>query len=303
MNDAGPAEPSDPLELGALDPDAPSPLGRDSILRRVVAEPVTALMIQRALVMDVAHPKVAAGVEDHSQFRSHPWRRAWVTVDAGLRLVFGPTPIARAAARQIYATHDHINGSFEPGTGTLSSDSSYTAHDAALLTWVWATLVDSAEVAYTRWVAPFSASEAEAYYADMVAFARFVGIPAALLPPDRTAFAAYLESILGSGLLGAGPQGRILVRQILWFEHRTVPSPIVRIGRVLAVRTLDPRLIAALELELDEADRRFGDRLDRMMGTYYPRLPRARAGLPSLYVQLRRPTIGLAAHVRRRVGL
>ena len=88
VNDAGPPEPA---WLGALDPDAESPLGRHSVLRRVVAEPVTALMIQRALVMDVAHPKVAAGVEDHSQFRSHPWRRAWVTVDTGLRLVFGST--------------------------------------------------------------------------------------------------------------------------------------------------------------------------------------------------------------------
>jgi uncharacterized protein (DUF2236 family) len=317
MNGVGSTDPSDPLRLGALDPNAPTPLGHDSVLRRVVAEPVTALMIQRALVMDVAHPKVAAGVEDHSQFRSRPWRRALITIDAGLRLVFGPTPVARAAARQIYATHDHINGTLSfgdgapgdgapgdgaPGDGTPSSDSSYTAHDASLLTWVWATLVDSAEVAYTRWVGPFSASEAEAYYADMVAFALFVGIPAALLPPDRPAFAAYLDGVLDSGLLGIGEQGRTLVRHILWFEHRSVPSPIVRIGRVLAVRTLDPRLRHALGLELDAADERFGNRLDQMMRSYYPRLPRARAGLPIFYVELRRPTVGLAARWRGIVG-
>lgn len=294
--------PSGPLRLGVLDPDAPNPLDRDSILRRVVAEPVTALMIQRALVMDVAHPKVAAGVEDHSQFRSRPWRRAWVTIDAGLRLVFGPTEVARAAARQIYATHDHINGSLVPGAGADSKDTSYTAHDAALLTWVWATLVDSAETAYTRWVAPFSASEAEAYHADMVAFARFVGIPAVLLPPDRPAFAAYLNGVLDSGLLGVGEQGRTLVRHILWFEHRTVPSPIVRIGRVLALRTLDPRLLEAFELELDAADTRFGARLDQTMRSYYPRLPRARAGFPTLYVHLRRPTIGLTARWQQSLG-
>jgi uncharacterized protein (DUF2236 family) len=301
------AGPSDAPWLGALDPEAPTPLGRDSLLRRVVAEPVTALMIQRALVMDVAHPQVAAGVEDHSQFRSRPWRRALVTIDAGLRLVFGSTPVAQAAARQIYATHDHINGTIAPGDGTPgdgapSSDGSYTAHDASLLTWVWATLVDSAEVAYTRWVGPFSVPDAEAYYADMVAFGRFVGIPAHLLPPDRTAFAAYLDGVLDRGLLGKGEQGRALVRQILWFEHRTVPSPIVRIGRVLAVRTLDPRLVGSLGLELDAADARFGDRLDQMMRTYYPRLPRARAGLPTLYVQLRRPTIGLSARWRPGAG-
>jgi uncharacterized protein (DUF2236 family) len=289
---------SESLRLGALDPDAPTPLGRHSILRRVVAEPVTALMIQRALVMDVAHPMVAAGVEDHSQFRSRPWRRAWITVDAGLRLVFGPTPVARAAARQIYATHDRIHGTVADGGAPEGPPPPYTAHDASLLTWVWATLVDSAETAYTRWVGPFTPLEADAYYADMVAFARFVGIPAALLPPDRPAFATYLDAMLDSGLLGTGATGRDLVGHILWFDHRSVPPPVVRIGRVLAVTTLDPRLRQALDLELDGPDERFGARLDQALRTYYRRLPRARAGLPTLYVHLRRPTIGLA----RRLG-
>ncbi|HEY7947002.1 MAG TPA: oxygenase MpaB family protein [Acidimicrobiales bacterium] len=287
-----------PTLLGALDPGAASPLGRHSFLRRVVAEPVTALMIQRALVMDVAHPKVAAGVEDHSSFRSHPWRRAWVTVDAGLRLVFGDTPTARGAARQIYATHDHINGSLEHQAGPWPSGTRYTAHDAGLLTWVWATLVDSAEVAYTRWVAPFTADEADDYYGDMVAFAGFLGIPAQSLPTDRHAFAGYLETTLAGDLLGATDVGRALAHQILWFSHRSVPSAIVRVGRVLAVTTLDPRLRQRMALELDDNDARYGLRLDTRLRTYYPRLPRARAGLPTFYVRLRRPTIGLSERAR-----
>jgi uncharacterized protein (DUF2236 family) len=276
--------------LGALDPDAPTPFGRGSVLRRVVAEPVVALMIQRALVMDVAHPLVAAGVEDHSQFRTHPWLRAWITVDAALRLVFGPTGTARAAARQIYATHDHIKGH--------SNGTAYTAHDAELLTWVWATLVDSSETAYTRWVGPLPAADAEAYYAEMVAFARFVGIPPELLPADRPAFAAYLDTILSGDLLGTGDQGRRLARDILWFDHRTVPSPIVRVGRVLAVITLDPRLRDRLALTLDPADESYGNRLDQNLRRHYRHLPRARAGLPRLYVLLRRPTIGLSRRRR-----
>ncbi len=304
MNASGAPEPTGPPRLGALDPSAPTPLGRDSVLRLVVAEPVTALMIQRALVMDVAHPKVAAGVEDHSQFRSRPWRRAWVTVDAGLRLVFGPTTVARAAARQIYATHDHINGHLPRETGpeaidpAYTTDTAYTAHDASLLTWVWATLVDSAEVAYTRWVGPLAGADADAFYADMVAFARFVGIPAELLPADRAAFASYLDDMIGGGIHGASDLSRTLARHILWFEHRTVPSPIVRVGRVLAVATLDPRLRRSLDLRLDSDDERFAHRLDEMLRTYYPRLPRARAGLPTLYVLARRPTIGLAERTR-----
>ena len=85
--------------------------GRDSVVRAVVAEPVTALLVQRALVMDVAHPKVAGAVADHSDFQRRPLTRAWATVDAALRLVFGDEQVARQAARQIYAVHDHIDGS------------------------------------------------------------------------------------------------------------------------------------------------------------------------------------------------
>jgi len=290
--------PQAPLTLGALDPTAPSPLGRDSFLRRVVAEPATAFMIQRALVMDVAHPLVAAGVEDHSSFRRHPWRRAWVTVDAALRLVFGDTPTARGAARQIYATHDHINGRLAQPVGPWEAGTGYTAHDAELLTWVWATLADSAEVAYTRWIAPFTAAEADDYYADMVAFARFMGISAESLPADRRAFAGYLETTIAGDLLGRSDLGRTLAHQILWFRHRSVPPAIVRVGRVLAVTTLDPRLRQRLDLALDADDERYGLRLDARLRTHYPRLPRARAGLPTLYVALRRPTIGLNGRVR-----
>jgi uncharacterized protein (DUF2236 family) len=286
--------------FGALDPSAPSPLGRASFLRRVVAEPVTALVIQRALVMDVAHPLVAAGVEDHSRFRASPWRRAWSTIDTGLRLVFGSTATARAAARQIYAVHDHINGRLADDVGPWAAGVEYTAHDATLLAWVWATLVDSAELAYTRWVCPFTVGEAEAYYDDMVAFALFVGIPAALLPPDRSSFASYVDTMVAGDDLGAGAVSRQLTGQILWFEHRRVPASIVRLGRVLAVITLDPRLRERLDLRLDPDDARFGRRLDERLRTYYPRLPRARAGLPTLYVALRQPTVGLAERIRTR---
>jgi hypothetical protein len=58
------------------------------------------------------------------------------------------------------------------------------------------------------------------------------------------------------------------------------------------------RLLARLGLELDADDERAGRRLDHRLRTYYPRLPRARAGLPTLYVALRQPTVGLAGRLR-----
>jgi uncharacterized protein (DUF2236 family) len=291
-----------PPVLGALDPAAPPPFGRDSVVRAVVAEPVTALLVQRALVMDVAHPEVAGAVADHSDFQRRPLTRAWATVDAALRLVFGDEQVARDAARQIYAVHDHIEGSLGGSKAARPRGEGgtrhYTAHDATLLTWVWATLVDTAETAYTRWVRPFRPPEAQVFYDEMRSFGQFFGIPDQLLPPDREAFSSYLDDMLGGELLGASGASRSLARQVLWFEHRVVPSPLVRVERVLALATLDPRVLERLGIRPDTADVDLGRRVDAWLSAHYRRFPRPPRVLPALYVLLRGPSVGLAGRAR-----
>ena len=283
------------LVLGALDPQAPGPLGERSIVRRMAGEPVTALLVQRALVMELAHPKVAAAVADHSRFRSRPLGRAWSTADVALRIVFGDAETAHGAVRQIYRMHDRINGTTPPGGAP------YTAHDAALLRWVWATLVDTAEVAYTRWVRPFGAEEAHAFYAEMVSLARFLGIPSALLPADRAAFADYLEGMLEDPELGSSAVSRTTAHDVLWYRHWAVPPVVVALERALALATLDPRLVERLELRPSAFDRRLGQRLDDLLGAHYRRLPRWRASAGPLYLAVRRPTIGIAPRLRAAV--
>jgi len=293
-----------PFVLGALDPDAPLPFPHRSLVRAAVAEPVTALLVQRALVMDVAHPKVAAAVADHSRFQRRPLSRAWVTADTALRLVFGNEQVARGAVRQIYGVDDHIHGELGrrvdrgPVGPEVGVHEQYTAHDASLLAWVWATLVDTAETAYTRWVRPFDAAEAESFYGEMRLLARFLGIPDDLLPPDRHAFSRYLDAALDDQGVGSSQESRSVARQVLWFAHRSVPSPIVRVERVLALRTLDPRLVDRLDIRPGTADLDLGRKLDNWLGSYYRRLPRLPGILPALYVLMRGPTINLAGRVR-----
>src|SRR5437660_4629287 len=96
--------PASPV-LGELDPRATLPFGRDSMLRRMAAEPVSFLTVQRALVMDVAHPKVGQGVSDHSHFHRQPWTRLWSPGDAGLLLVFGGAELGRAVAPPLSPVH------------------------------------------------------------------------------------------------------------------------------------------------------------------------------------------------------
>jgi uncharacterized protein (DUF2236 family) len=278
--------------LGRLDPSARFPFDRHSAIRRVTSEPIMFATVQRALVMDVAHAKVGQGVADHSGFRRQPMTRLWSTTDAGMRLVFGDSEMAREAARHIYRIHDHINGSTADGQA-------YTAHDASLLLWVWATLVDSFDTGFTRWVRPYRPGEGDEFYADMVSFATFFGIPPGLIPPDRQSFAAYLDAQLDDPALGTSAASAEMAHDVLFFKHWNVPAAVVRPTRVLAILTLDQRLRDRLGLELDSRDRRLADRLDGLLKAHYDKLPAIRTQVPSTYLFFRRPTIGLGKRLRR----
>jgi len=213
-------------------------------------------------------------------------------------LVFGNERTARGAARQIYGVYDHIHRYVESPDGLWPEDEAYTAHDASLLAWVWATLMDTTEMAFTRWVRPFDATEADTFYAEMRSFARFLGIPDHLLPADRKAFASYLEDMLSGDLLGTTEESRSVARQVLWFDHRIVPSPLVQVERALALATLDPRIVDRLQIRPDRGDAELGRRLDAWLRAYYGRVPRLPRVTPSLYVLVRRPSIGLVGRAR-----
>src|SRR5438309_5125061 len=119
----------------------------DSITRRVNRENVLLLGGGRALLMQLAHPKVAAGVDAHSDFRSHPVRRLRRTVRMTMAIVFGDRATALAAARSVNRVHGRVQGE------------GYRALDPELLLWVHSTLVDSAIVAYDTFVRKLRATE------------------------------------------------------------------------------------------------------------------------------------------------
>ncbi len=272
--------------LGSLDPAAPNPFGPGSVIRRVVGEPIVYLLYPRALVMDVSHASIATAVADHSRFREQPLRRLWATTDAAVRLVFGEGQEPMGAARQIYRFHDGINGTVRVD-GT-NGEEPYTAHDASLLLWVWATLVDSCDVAFTRWVRPYQPGEADSFYKDMCAFARFFGIPIAMIPPDRNAFARYLDRMLDDQRLGSSATSARVSRDILWLRRWFVSPAVSSAVRILNIATLDPRLAHRLDLSLTPAQQQRFERLDGLLRHHYSRLPARRTRAAFGYLSLRR---------------
>ena len=88
----------------------PGILAVDSVARRINRESFLLLGGTAALLMQVAHPLVAAGVDQHSDFRRAPLPRLIRTVDSTLAIVFGDRARAERALRRIDRVHAHIRG-------------------------------------------------------------------------------------------------------------------------------------------------------------------------------------------------
>ena len=141
----------------------------------------------RALLLQLAHPAVAAGVADHSDFRADPWRRLAGTLRSYLTIVYGTSASADAEIRRLNRLHRGIVG---PG---------YSARDPALSMWVHATLVDSTIAVYDTWLEPLSRERRAAFYAETRPIGRAFGVPDDVLPADVDAFEGYLATMLEPG--------------------------------------------------------------------------------------------------------
>jgi len=158
----------------------------------------------RALLLQIAHPAVAAGVYDHSDFQTDPWRRLAGTLRSYLTIVYGSTAAARAEIRRLNTLHRGITG---PG---------YAARDPELSLWVHATLVDSTMAVAHAWLEPLSQDRRAAYYAETMPIGRAFGVPDALLPPDVAAFDRYVAAMLApEGPVRVSPIARELAAVIL----------------------------------------------------------------------------------------
>jgi uncharacterized protein (DUF2236 family) len=176
-------------------------------MARVNRERVLLVGGQRALVMQLAHPLVAAGVAQHSDFPAGALARLRRTLDLSLALIYGTPDEAEAAVAGIRAVHDRVTGSV--------GDRAYSANDPDLLQWVNATLIDTALLVYERFVRWLDEGERRRYYEEAAASSSEFGIPPAVVPSDLDAFRLYMAEMISGGELRATEEGSRLVRDVL----------------------------------------------------------------------------------------
>jgi uncharacterized protein (DUF2236 family) len=169
----------------------------------------------RSLLLQIAHPGVAAGVDEHSDFRADPWRRLDGTLRSYLRIIYGSAAAARGEIRRLNNLHRDIVGS------------GYSARDPDLALWVHGTLIDSTIVANDAWLGPLGRDRAARFYAETIPLGRAFGVPAERLPADLDAFETYLDGMLApSGPVHPNDIARTLAASIL---HPPLPGVLARL--------------------------------------------------------------------------
>jgi uncharacterized protein (DUF2236 family) len=207
----------------------------DSLLWRVCRERCNLLDGAAAAILQVAHPKIAAGVRDHSDFREGPLARLQRTLDGVNTIAFGTRAQAEAMSARIAARHAAVRGRVGPDD---EAGAEYSADDPELLMWVIATLVVAAVVGYERALPPLAAAEKEAFYADMRRFGTHFGLAAHVGPQTWSQFTRYYDRMLADERTGTAEVSRAMAWAVAAPARPWWLGVLSRPGRFAIVETL-----------------------------------------------------------------
>ena len=224
-------------------------LGPDSVAWRRTSDIRLYLVMVYALLLQVAHPTVGAGVRDYSDFERRPWHRLLRTVDYVTLLVYGGTQ-AIAAGRRLRTLHQRFTGIRQDGRR-------YHALEPAAYAWVHATLIDTYVTGHAYFGKPMGAAETEQFYREYRALGRLIGVRERDLPETWPGFRDYFERMTSEELVHTDSVDRVLrairrvppppvrIPELLWRTVRIPAGDALRLG---GVGPMGPRLRARLEI-------------------------------------------------------
>ena len=205
--------------------------GPDSMMWKINREAVLLGAGPAALLLQVAHPWVARGVAEHSNFEADPFGRLRRTLMTTMDLVFGDGPRAEAAVRRLNSVHAGVRGE------------DYRALDPALLLWVQVTLIKTSVEAYSRWVGPLTADERERFWQEARTVGVRLGIRLSESPESWPALVAYWNEMLADdGPIHPTSTARELSPMILRPPLPLLPTPVVELLGMPGLALLPPRL-------------------------------------------------------------
>jgi len=247
--------------------------GPESATWKINRESALFLGSARAALLQLAHPWVAAALAEHSKVLDQPIKRFHNTFRVVFTLVFGSLDQALNAARHLHALHTRIRGQMPENVARYRSGSPYEANEVAALRWVYATLIETAVLAYEAAMGPLAADERERYYRETKTLAALFGIPADALPEDWEAFAAYNRAMHASDALGVSGGARAIAENLLAGAGSWIRLPLWY--KALTAKWMPERFRAEFALQFGTGEQRAAERALRLLPGIYRRMPAA----------------------------
>jgi len=245
--------------------------GPGSAVWRVDREAAIFLGAGRALLLQLAHPWVAAAIAEHSRTFDDPIGRFHRTFGVVFSMVFGSLDQAVAAAWRLHRRHAAIRGHLPMAVGPFAAGSRYQANEIEALRWVHATLTETALLAHDLVLEPLGHAERERYYGESKLFAALFGIPRGCLPADWTAFATYNETMWKSDTLTVSPAACEIAQRLLSGAGTWLCPP--QWYRALTAHLLPPRLRQGFGLRYGSGERSLAEDALAWIRRFYPVLP------------------------------
>lgn len=146
-----------------------------------------------AILLQVAHPTVGAGVSEHSSFRKDPWGRLFRTLDYTYAMTYGGPGLAAVTGRGIREMHKRIKGVGPDGEP-------YHALEPEAYAWVHATLAHSIVRGHELLGRRMSRPDVERLYAEWRLSGKLIGVRERDLPASWQEFGPYFERMTAEGL-------------------------------------------------------------------------------------------------------
>jgi uncharacterized protein (DUF2236 family) len=250
----------------------PGVFGPDSQMWQIHCESAVFVGAGRAVLLQLAHPWVAAAIAEHSRTLGDPIGRFHRTFSVVFTMIFGSLDQALEASRRLHRLHESITGILPGAAGPFAAGSSYRANEIEALKWVHATLIDTSVLVYERLLGPLAPKQREQYYEETKLFAALFGIPEEALSPDWNSFVAYNRTMWESTTLTVIPAARRIASQLM----ESPSSGGVRLPewyRALTALLCPPPIRQGFGGSFGEREKRQAETALRWITRLYPALP------------------------------
>ncbi|MEV4681113.1 oxygenase MpaB family protein [Streptomyces kurssanovii] len=267
--------------------DEPQPPPPGGVLWSLAGDVRALLMLPAALTMQVAHPAVGAGVDEHSVFRTDPWGRGERSLRSLQLWIYGGEAAA-AEGRRLRELHRTIQGTDAHGRR-------YHALSPAYYSWVHATGFPVYRHAARYLVRGLTEAEERQLYAEWLQVGRILGIHDRDMPQTIEEFWPYYRKVLADEL-----EATVVVRELVDVDQPVPPPdrgpravrvllralwpllrpPLARFRRFMTIGLMPPDARQAIGLPWTDAQERRLRRFAGVVRAVVPVLPERLRYLP-----------------------